>query len=408
MTYTVAILFLVFPCIWSSITLHKEDLERFHVVANLQHDPTSFTEGLFIQNGILYESTRLWGHSKLLAHRLSDMKLLQDRDLPGADFGEGIALVGNTITQLTYQGGDVYKYSKDNFQQRTFMKLPNANIIKEGWGATTNGDHLFVSDGSSTIYILNPQTMGITGSLPVRYRGFPISNLNELELIDGFIYANIFMTDCVVKIDASNGEIHSWIAKSSDMYNTANAGVDVMNGIAYDHDTQKLYVTGKNWPYMYAVEVVPDGATQDSNLDSFCLHRSMSLADFSVLVSLMRQIPTHHTSTTLMPGLETTTITKHSSAASPDQIRTYFEKHQSYFRLPFFSLKALVDVALDTTHSDEPVIDNLIQLQFHQSAQQPVPLASMAGAPAPPNEISPSEQELTQNDQELEDALNPL
>jgi len=243
--------------------------------------------------------------------------------------------------------------------------------------------------------------MQIKGSIPVRYRGYPVSNLNELELVGSDIYANVFMTDCVIKIDASNGEVRSWIRKGSEMYQTVNPGVDVMNGIAYDHETSKLYVTGKNWPHLYEVIVTSDGATDNTDLDHFCLHRSMSLADFSVMVTLMRELPTSSSST--MPGLETTTVTSSSPTStfvppSSDQIRTYFEAHQSYFQLPI-APRSLIDIALDTNSSDEPAVDKLIQLQFQESLS-PIPSVTDASALAPltPNDNHPSRQ----------DSLNPL
>jgi len=336
--------------------LEKEDLAHFEIVETLDHDTASFTEGLFIHDGIMYESTGLWGKSKLISRQMSSQEVLQTSDLPGNDFGEGIALVGTTITQLTYQSGNVYKYSEGNFEDRTVRQLPNKNVIKEGWGMTTDGHVMYVSDGSSTLFVLDPNTMRIKSSIPVRYRGFPISNLNELEIVGPFIYANIFMTDCAIKIHAETGQVQTWIRKGSGFYQTANAGVDVMNGIAYDHDTSKLYVTGKNWPHLYAVRVVTENAPSNSDLDTFCLHRSMSLVDFSVLVTLMRpSSPSTSTDSVPMPGLETT-VSKSSAGPSSEQVRDFFESHQAYFQLPA-SPRALVDVALGTDTSSSPKTD---------------------------------------------------
>jgi len=351
------LLLLLFQAVFGTILLQKQDLFEFEILQTLTHDSSSFTEGLFIQNGILYESTGLWGQSKMIARQLSNMQTLQTRDLPSSDFGEGIALVGGVITQLTYRGGNVYRYAANNFQRRSLTKLPNLDLIKEGWGATTDeSTTIYVSDGSSVIYKLDPRTLRITGSISVRYRGFPISNINELELVNGQIYANIFMTNCAIKIDSKTGEVSEWIRTSPNMYQTANPGVDVFNGIAYDHGSSKLYVTGKKWPHLYQVSVVSARATSNSDLDTFCVHRSMSLADFSVMVTVMHEVP----ESSLMPGLETT------SSPSADQIREYFQRHQSYFQLPSTS-SALVDIVAS---GDE--IDKVLQLEFEESLK-PLP-----------------------------------
>jgi len=376
MNLLLVILF-ISQCAWCTVVLQKQDLYHFQIEATLPHDTSSFTEGLFIRDGILYESTGLWGKSKLISRQLSSLEVLQSSSLPGNDFGEGIALVGNTITQLTYQSGNVYKYAKGNFGHRTVSQLPNRNIIKEGWGATTNGRDIIVSDGSSTLYVLDGHSMNIRSSIAVRYRGYPISNLNELELIGDYIFANIFMTDCAVKIRVISGEIVAWIRKGSGFYQTVNPGVDVMNGIAYDHSTKKLYVTGKNWPHMYSVNVSPDEATSNSDLDSFCVHRSMSLVDFSVMMTLMQPSTVSSSNAVPMPGLETT-VSSSTSGPSADQIRDFFERHQSYFQLPV-SPRSLVDVALDSPNDTpnnvasgtpetssllESKVDRVLQTQF--------------------------------------------
>jgi len=383
---------LLFQYVLSTVVLHKQDLARFDIVQTFNHDTTSFTEGLFVHDGILYESTGLWGQSKLISRDLSTLRVLQSSDLPRADFGEGISLVGNTITQLTYQGGNVYRYSKDNFAQESVTKLPNLDVIKEGWGMTTDGSTLYVSDGSSTLFLLHPKSLRIKSSLPVRYKGYPISNLNELELVGPYIYANVYMTDCAVKINTATGEVVTWIHKGSGFYNTVNAGVDVMNGIAFDHSTNNLYITGKNWPHLYSVQIVQENYGIDSDLDIFCLHRSMSLADFSVMMTLIHRVPS-----TDMPGLATETTVSPSSSASvnagpsPEQIRDFFESRQSYFQLPV-SPRSLVDFALgdegsgggaglevavnthsrvntmftDIASSDEPDIDQELVEQFQR------------------------------------------
>jgi len=390
MTFSLLPLIQLLCLVSGTVVLEKQDLYHFVIEETLQHDTSFFTEGLMIHDNVLYESTGLWGKSKLVSRDLSSMKTLQTSNLPGTEFGEGIALVGNTVSQLTYRSGNVYKYDKNNFSTRTVSPLPNHNIITEGWGATTDGQQfVYVSDGSSTIYVLDATSLQIKSSIPVRYRGYPISNINELELIGGFIFANIFMTDCVVKIDAPTGQIVGWIRKGKGFYETQNAGVDVMNGIAFNPASKKLYLTGKNWPHMYVVRVVSEHATSNSDLDSFCVHRSMSLVDFSVLVTLMHP-SSSESSTVPMPGLETTVSSSPSNdGPTADDIRDFFESRQAYFQLPA-PPGALVDVALGGSESptttsaqssflesDDPEIDRAIELQFLRDRHNPLPIDAL-------------------------------
>jgi glutamine cyclotransferase len=217
------------------------------------HDTSAFTEGLLIYKGSLYESTGDHGKSKLLKIDLSTGKVEKQLDLDQKYFGEGIVILRDTIYQLTYTEKAVFVYTMD------FKKIREFTISTDngqGWGMTTDGTNLIVDDGSSNLYFYEPSTFKLIKKLPVTDAGALGYNLNELEYIDGYIYANQWQLPYILKIDPSNGKI---VAKAdlTDIWNRIqqkSPKADVLNGIAYDADTKKIYITGKNWPELYEVQ----------------------------------------------------------------------------------------------------------------------------------------------------------
>jgi len=219
----------------------------------LPHDTSSFTEGLLIYKGSLYESTGDHGKSKLLKIDLNTGKVEKQLDLEQKYFGEGIVILRDTIYQLTYTEKAVFVYTMD------FKKIREFTITTDngqGWGMTTDGTNLIVDDGSSNLYFYEPSTFKLIKKLMVTDAGAPGYNLNELEYIDGYLYANQWQLPYILKIDPSDGKV---VAKVdlTDIWNRIrqkDPKAEVLNGIAYDSETKKIYITGKNWPELYEVQ----------------------------------------------------------------------------------------------------------------------------------------------------------
>ena len=218
------------------------------------HDTSSFTEGLLIYKGVMYESTGLEGTSKLIEVDIQTGKAKRSIDLDPKYFGEGISIIRDTIYQLTYQNNKVvFLYTLKDFKKiDKEFKISAA----EGWGMTTDGKELIASDGTSNLYYYNPTTFRLLRTQSVTEGGSLAYNLNELEYIDGYIYANQWQQPYILKIDPASGAI---VAKAdlSDIWNMVKAkdpGADVPNGIAYDSTTKKTYITGKKWPELYEIQ----------------------------------------------------------------------------------------------------------------------------------------------------------
>ncbi|HEV8508561.1 MAG TPA: glutaminyl-peptide cyclotransferase [Chitinophagaceae bacterium] len=216
------------------------------------HDTSSFTEGLLIYKGALYESTGEYGKSKLLKIDLRPGKIEKQLDLDPKYFGEGIVILSDTIYQLTYKEKALFVYDLD------FKKIRQDTITTDngqGWGMTTDGINLIVDDGTDNLYFYEPSTFKLIKKLSVTDAGSPGYNLNELEYIDGYIYANQWQLPYILKIDPSNGKV---VAKGdlTVLWNRLQQKApkaNVLNGIAFDAETKKIYITGKNWPELYEV-----------------------------------------------------------------------------------------------------------------------------------------------------------
>jgi len=225
----------------------------YRIVNRYSHDPEAFTQGLVFVDGFLFEGTGLRGRSSLRKVDLLTGRILQYRNLPAHFFGEGITVYHNKVIQLTWRSHQGFVYDKDTFQLLGTFPYPT-----EGWGITHDGEHLIMSDGTSTLYFLDPHTYKEMRRINVRNPGGPVSNLNELEYVQGLILANIWRTDMIVQISPDTGDIVGWIdlrglLGPEDRFHR----VDVLNGIAYDQRNDRLFVTGKLWPSLFEIELIP-------------------------------------------------------------------------------------------------------------------------------------------------------
>ena len=229
----------------------------FEVVRSYPHDANAFTEGLFFKNGVLYESTGLEGRSSIRKVRLETGEVLQQVALPPGLFGEGIVDWGDQIISLTWQTQLGFVLKLDDF-----ALVKRFNYPGEGWGLTRNNRELVMSDGTAELRFLDPQTLRETRRLRVTANGKPVDQLNELEWVAGEVYANIWQTDRIARIDAKTGQVVGW----SDLTGLLPAKervaghTDVLNGIAYDSVGKRLWVTGKMWPKLYEIKLVPKRA----------------------------------------------------------------------------------------------------------------------------------------------------
>jgi len=243
--------------LWSCTSKEKpaekkapDDLIAYKVTNIFPHDRTAFTQGLVIHSGRLFESTGQFGTSWIsevnIATGVQDKKVILDKKY----FGEGITILNNKIYQLTYQTkiGFVYDW-------RTFNKLAEFNYDYEGWGITHDGKNLIVSDGTDKLHILDTVTLKDIQTLNVKNHGVKRDSLNELEYIEGYVYANIWLTNTIVKIDPANGEVVGQmdLSKMGEEVRAKDPQADVLNGIAYEKKSKTILITGKQWPACYAI-----------------------------------------------------------------------------------------------------------------------------------------------------------
>jgi glutamine cyclotransferase len=224
----------------------------YRIVNIYPHDREAFTQGLVFEDGVLYEGTGLWGASTLRRVDLKTGDVMQLHPLPPEYFGEGITIFGDRIIQLTWKARLGFVYDKDSFELLGTFRYPT-----EGWGMTHDGTALIMSDGSSTLRFLDPDTFEEIGQIQVFDDQGPVSMLNELEYVQGKVYANVWQTDLVAVIEPGTGQVSAWI----DLQGLLEAEdylqpVDVLNGIAYDADGERLFVTGKWWPKLFEIELL--------------------------------------------------------------------------------------------------------------------------------------------------------
>jgi glutamine cyclotransferase len=225
---------------------------RYRIVRSHPHDPAAFTQGLTLAGGQLYEGTGLHGQSSLRRVDLQSGAVLQQIALDGRYFGDGVAVVGDRIVQLTYQTGVGFVYDR-----KTFERLREFTYPGEGWGLTYDGQRLIMSDGSDTLRFWHPETLEEQGRLRVRDGDTAVEDINELEYVNGAIYANVWQQDRIARIDPKTGVVTAWIDMSNLLTATERSrGVDVLNGIAHDPKSGHFLVTGKLWPWVFEVTFV--------------------------------------------------------------------------------------------------------------------------------------------------------
>lgn len=225
----------------------------YRVIESYPHSTDSYTQGLLFADGVMWEGTGEYGHSRLQRIDLETGRTDVVATLPRSEFGEGIALLDGKIYQLTWENNKAYVYDAATGRQlRTFA------YASEGWGLTTDGERLYMSDGSEYLRILDSETFRVQRSVPVTFRSAPVQLLNELEWIDGKIWANIYVTDQIVIIDPASGIVEGVIDLRGLLPDEEIApDTDVLNGIAYDAASERIFVTGKRWSKLFEIEIIP-------------------------------------------------------------------------------------------------------------------------------------------------------
>ena len=222
----------------------------YEIVATYPHDPAAFTQGLEFHDGILLESTGRHP-SSVRRVRLEDGVVVQKRDLDMQFFGEGLTAIGDRILTLTWQGGHGFVWDIDDLEPAGTFSYSG-----EGWGLTHDETRVILSDGSPSLRFLDPNTLQQTGSVPVTYMGRPLERLNELEFIEGEVWANVWQTNYIVRIDPATGAVTGVIDLTGILPDPVdNPADDVLNGIAWDSENRRLFVTGKNWPKLFEIRL---------------------------------------------------------------------------------------------------------------------------------------------------------
>lgn len=224
----------------------------YRIVNVYPHNTDAFTEGLSFDNGKLYEGTGLYGESKLRCVELDTGNITQRYSLPDSYFGEGITVLDDKIIQLTWHENTGFVYTKDSFSLINQFHYPT-----EGWGITTDGKQLIMSDGTATLHFLDPETFNETGTVEVHDVSGPVREINELEYVKGDVYANVFGQERIAIIDTQTGQVKAWVDVTGLRSPTDSDVNDVLNGIAYDAAGGRLFVTGKRWSQLYEITLVP-------------------------------------------------------------------------------------------------------------------------------------------------------
>ena len=225
----------------------------YKIINSYPHDRQAFTQGLVYEDGVLYEGTGRNGYSELRKVELKTGNVLQKLKLPDEFFGEGITVFQDKIIQLTYLSNVGFVYRKD-----TFELIREFNYSTSGWGITNDGKHLIMSDGTQKLYFLDPETFQQVRRIKVYDRGVSVWNLNELEYVKGQIYANVWPTERIARISPKTGRVIDWIDMRGLLTKQDyRMEIDVFNGIAYDKEKDRLFVTGKFWPTLFEIKLVP-------------------------------------------------------------------------------------------------------------------------------------------------------
>ena len=224
----------------------------YEIVHAYPHDPMAFTQGLLYLDGYLYEGTGLEGQSSIRKVKLETGEVLQKHNIPEAYFGEGIVNWKNRLVEITWQTQRGFLYDLASFAEQGQFDYPG-----EGWGLTQDGRRIIMSDGTSELRFWNPETLKETGRIAVTADGQPVVNLNELEWVKGEVYANVWQSDRIARINPATGKVTGWIDLTGllDPNERISGQTDVLNGIAYDAQHDRLFVTGKKWPKLFEIRL---------------------------------------------------------------------------------------------------------------------------------------------------------
>ena len=252
-------LVITLPTVSSAAVPSDIPVYSYEVVNVYPHDRAAFTEGLFFRDGYLYESTGMNGASSIRKVELKSGRVVKQHDLSNAVFGEGIVDWKNELVSVTWKNQEGSVFDLDTFEFKRSFRYPG-----EGWGMTHNDKNLLLSDGTASIRVLDPQTLRQTGAIHVSAQGQPVDQLNELEWVKGQIYANIWQTNRIARIDPKSGKVTAWIDLSGLLSRSdrETVGADVLNGIAYDAKQDRLFVTGKYWPNLFEIRLVAPAAAK--------------------------------------------------------------------------------------------------------------------------------------------------
>ena len=237
------------PAIDAADAQGKVDVLKVQVLRSYPHDPDAFTQGLVWRDGVLYESTGMVGQSSLRRVDLATGAVRQKVDVPSPYFAEGLADIGNRLYQLTWQHGRVFVYDRS-----TFGRVGELAYDGEGWGLCHDGTSLVMSNGSDALSFHDPDTFAVEQTVRVTLDGRPLSQINELECVGTDVYANVWQTETIVRIDAATGRVTARIDASGLLTPAERRGVDVLNGIAWDPADQTFLITGKWWPKLFRVK----------------------------------------------------------------------------------------------------------------------------------------------------------
>lgn len=223
----------------------------FRIIASFSHRKTAFTQGFIIDNEFIYESTGRYGQSTVAKLTLGKQKPLLETELSNDYFGEGLAKVGKELVQLTWKSGKVFRYDINDLKPTR-----QQNIEGEGWGLTYDGENIINSNGTATLYFRDPENLAVIREIKTTFLGRPVRKLNELEMVEGYIAANVFQTSDIIFINPNDGRVIAKLDLRQLLAREKSTGpVDVLNGIAYDPNKQSLYVTGKLWNKIYELKL---------------------------------------------------------------------------------------------------------------------------------------------------------
>jgi glutamine cyclotransferase len=229
----------------------NKQLYTYRIIKKYPHSAEDFTEGFIYENGIIYESTGLYGKSKMKKYKLGSTEPIKEYGLPVMYFGEGAVVLQDRVYQLTWKSRVGFIYNKN------LELIGNFNYKTRGWGLTTNGKSLIMSDGTNKLYFLDPKTLKEEKIVEIYENEAPVVNINEMEYLNGKIYANIFMTDFIAIINPESGKVEGWIDLTGILEKeNISTPVDVLNGIAYNTDSKRILITGKYWPYIYEIDLI--------------------------------------------------------------------------------------------------------------------------------------------------------